>query len=67
LRLAADFFALFELARFALFNFAATVGVFVANGIARLAIERFKRAGIVGLEANGINHDREILFENDIL
>jgi hypothetical protein len=57
LRLATDFFALFEFAHFAFFDFATAVGMLVANGVAGLAIERFKRPGVVGLEADSINHN----------
>lgn len=56
LRLATDFFALFEFAHFAFFDFATAVGMLVADSVAGLAIECFEWCGIEGLEANCVNH-----------
>jgi hypothetical protein len=48
-------FALFEFALFALFDFAATLGVFVANRVAELLVELLERRGVVGLESDKVN------------
>lgn len=55
LRAAALLLALFEFALFALFDFAAALGVFVANRVAQLLIQLLERRGVVGLESDKIN------------
>ncbi len=53
-------FALFEFALFALFDFAAALGVFVANRVAELLVELLERRRVVGLESDKVNRHEKL-------